>query len=240
MVLNKFRHIADKIIKSQVKFLVRIGVKPNLLSLLGVVFGIFASITFALPQFFIDSSVWAWVPPLLYFFSGYLDLIDGSVARISGTSSKFGGFLDSTLDRIGDATAIIGLMIGGMLWSQNWPWHTLINNLLGYFSLTVTILISYSRSRAENEGVIMKGVGLMERAERFFALLGAFIIEAILRAVVPSYNNVFFPIFFCIYLLLCIYTVIARIIHSYKWLNNKVSKRYLEKHGITLEDNKED
>jgi len=232
MVLNRFRHIADKITKSQVKFFVRIGIKPNALSIIGLAFGIFASITFALPQYFIDTAVWAWVPPVLYFLSGYFDLIDGSVARITGTSSKFGGFLDSTLDRIGDSAAIIGIMIGNMLWVGNLQ----VNYVIGFIAICVTILISYTRSRAENEGVIMKGVGLMERGERFFALLGGLIVEAILRGTVPQYNQYFFPIFFCIYLFLCFFTVMQRIIHSYKWLTGKISSKYLEKHNISLDE----
>lgn len=232
MVLNRFRHIADKIVSSQVKFLVRIGVKPNFLSVLGLFFGMFAAVTLALPDVFINSLVWPWVPPLLYFISGYLDLIDGGVARASGKSSSFGGFLDSTLDRVGDAAIIIGLMIGNMLWVD----HSMLNYIIGFITLTITILISYTRSRAENEGVLMKGVGLMERAERFFALWGGIIIEAILRSVISVYNNIFFPIFFCVYLLLCIYTVIARIIHSYKWLTGKVSEKYLKKHNITIDE----
>ena len=238
MVLNKFRYIADRIVSSQVKLLVRWGVHPNFLSIMGVILGIFAAVTFALPEFFINSHIWSWLPPLLFFISGYLDLIDGGVARLSGKSSEFGGFLDSTLDRIADATAIIGLMIGNMLWNPLWFGGVQLNNILGYIAMTITILISYTRSRAENSGVIMKGVGLMERGERFFALLGGFIIEAILRAFVLEYNFFFFSIFFCIYLALCIYTVIARVVHSYKWLTGKVSEKYLKKHNITLEEYK--
>jgi archaetidylinositol phosphate synthase len=219
MVLNRYREIADKITKSQVKFLVRIGVKPNMLSILGLIFGIFAAVTFALPQYFIDSKVWAWVPPVLYFFSGYLDLMDGNVARETKTSSKFGGFLDSTLDRIGDSAAIIGLMIGNMLWNGNRE----LNFVLGFLNLTLTILISYTRSRAENEGVVMKGVGLMERGERFFLILAGLIIEAILRATIPLYNQIFFVILFFVYMALCLYTVIIRVIHTYRWLTGKIS-----------------
>ena len=134
MVLNRFRHIADKITKTQVKFFVRIGIKPNALSLIGLVFGIFASVTFALPQYFIDSAIWAWVPPVLYFLSGYFDFIDGSVARITGILvPKFGGFLDSTLDRIGDSAAIIGIMIGNMLWDGKIQ----VNYIIGFLSLSV-------------------------------------------------------------------------------------------------------
>ena len=75
----------------------------------------------------------------------------------------------------------------------------------------------------------MKGVGLMERGERFFALLIGIIIEAILRGTIPQYNQYFFPIFFCIYVFLCFFTVMQRIIHSYKWLTGKVSSKYLRK-----------
>ncbi|MBN2155961.1 MAG: CDP-alcohol phosphatidyltransferase family protein [Candidatus Lokiarchaeota archaeon] len=219
MVLNKFRHIADKIISSQVKFLVRIGIKPNILSFLGMGFAILAGICFALPQYFIDS-IWGWVPPSLFFISGYLDLIDGGVARESGSISKFGGFLDSTLDRFGDSAILIGLMLGNMYWNISWGGGLQINNVLGYIGLSISIVISYTRSRAENEGVKMEGIGLMERGERFFFLLIGYIIEAILRGLIPSYNGLFFSIIFCIYLILCIYTVIVRIIHSYKWLSN--------------------
>ncbi len=232
MVLNKFRHIADKIISSQVNLLVRLGVKPNFLSFVGLLFGIFASVCFALPQYFITPA-WGWLAPLLFFISGYLDLIDGGVARVSGNSTKFGGFLDSTLDRIGDAAVVIGLMVGQFLWNPTWWGGIHLNHVLGYLSLTITILISYTRSRAENEGVVMKGVGLMERGERFFAIFFAYIIELILRLLVIPYQGWFFAIFFCAYLILCIYTVIIRIIHSYKWLSGKVSEKYLKKHKIT-------
>jgi archaetidylinositol phosphate synthase len=228
MVLNRFRHIADKITKSQVKFLVRIGVKPNVLSILGIIFGIFAAITFALPHYFIDSIVWAWLPPFLYFLSGYLDLMDGNVARETKASTKFGGFLDSTLDRIGDAAAIVGLMIGNMLWIGDQE----INYILGFLNVTVTILISYTRSRAENEGVVMKGVGFMERGERFFIILAGLIIEAILRATIPQYRHIFFPILFLLYLVLCLYTVIIRVIHTYRWLTGRISTEHPKKHNV--------
>jgi archaetidylinositol phosphate synthase len=232
MVLNRFREFADKLTKSQVKFFVHIGIKPNTLSIIGLAFGICAAVTFALPEIFMNSKIWSWIPPLLYFLSGYLDLIDGSVARITGTSSKFGGFLDSTLDRIGDAAAIVGIMIGNLLWVGD----VRIGYLIGFISICITILISYTRSRAENEGVIMKGVGLMERGERFFALLGGIILETILRGTIPRYNHLFFPIFYCVYVFSCIFTVMQRIIHSYKWLTGNISSKYLKKHNITLDE----
>ena len=73
-------------------------------------------------------------------------------------------------------------MIGKMLWVDD----VRVGYTIGFIAISITILISYTRSRAENEGVIMKGVGLMERGERFFALLGGFIIETILRGTVPQ------------------------------------------------------
>jgi archaetidylinositol phosphate synthase len=221
MVLNKFRPVADKIISSQVSLLVRIGVKPNLLSFIGLIFAIFASLCFAIPQYFI-SVEWGWVAPFLYFLSGYLDLLDGGVARVSNNSTKFGGFLDSTLDRIADSAILVGLMIGNFLWNDLWWGGSSLNYVLGYLALTITILISYTRSRAENEGVPMKSIGLMERGERFFSIFFAYIIELILRLLVFDYNGGFFPIFFLVYILLCTYTVVIRIVYSYRFLTGKI------------------
>ena len=87
------------------------------------------------------------------------------VARKTGQTSKFGGFLDSTLDRISDSVIVLGLIWSG---EMIWPWDFKINCLIGFISMGTMLLISYTRSRAEIEGVIMKGIGFMERAETRF------------------------------------------------------------------------
>jgi CDP-diacylglycerol--glycerol-3-phosphate 3-phosphatidyltransferase len=95
--------------------------------------------------------------------TGLHDLLDGPVAKASGTSSTRGAFFDSVTDRVADA-----LMLGGVSWylMDTHPGHLA---LLPFAILGVTSLISYQRAKAESLGIRAKG-GLMERAERMILL----------------------------------------------------------------------
>ena len=135
----------------------RLGVSANFLTFLGLFLALCASWFIFKGSFFIAGAV--------LLLSGLFDLLDGAVARASGTPSKFGGILDSSLDRYGD-----GLIMGGVVFfyaELNQPLYMAlgISALLGFFS------ISYVRARAECE---MKNcrVGFWERGERivFIAL----------------------------------------------------------------------
>ncbi|MHA1339355.1 MAG: CDP-alcohol phosphatidyltransferase family protein [Promethearchaeota archaeon] len=239
MVLNKFRYISEKYIDKPVDWLIRHKVSPNTLTLIGFCISIIAAIGYAFPDIFIYRWYLAWFPCLLFFLSGYFDVLDGGVARKGGLESKFGAFLDSTLDRLSDSIIVLGLMHGRMFWR----WDKGINDLLGFLILISTLMISYTRSRAENEGIVMKGVGWMERAERVFIIMGAYIIESCFKndelinfgIYTPSnpYTYWFFPIFSIVYLVLLVITVIQRILHAYKWTTGKISKKYLEKYQLT-------
>jgi archaetidylinositol phosphate synthase len=234
MVLNNKRHLVARFLDKPIDFCIKHKITPNQISVAGFLVSSLAAACFAFPHIFLYT-LWfgwlhlAWVPPVLFLFSGYLDLLDGSLARKTGSTSKFGGFLDSTLDRISDAVIIIGLMAGGMLWPNQQ-----INILIAFIALSVSIMISYTRSRAELEGVIMKGIGIMERAERLIALWVAYIIEASiffwwsLFPIFPERFIWFFPIFFLVFTILCIQTLMARIIWTYKWLNNKMPEKVAE------------
>lgn len=239
MVLNKFRHISDRLIEKPVNWCVERDISPNTITFLGFIVSCIAAVGYALPDIFIYRWYLGGFPVVLFFLAGALDVLDGGVARKTGSASKFGGFLDSTLDRLSDAVIILGLMLGEMLWLNN----RIINDLLGFIAISIMILISYTRSRAELEGVVMKGVGLMERAERVFLIMFGYIIESWINMgeiteIGPfsssnPYNGGFFPIFFLVFIGLCVETLIVRIRHSYKWLSGTVSTKYLEKHELT-------
>jgi phosphatidylglycerophosphate synthase len=83
-------------------------------------------------------------------------------------------------------------------------------------------MISYTRSRAEVEGVNMKGVGLMERAERMLILIFGLILEAwiffLTGLIYETPFRLFFLIFMLVYLILLIYTLFQRIFHTFKEL----------------------
>ena len=86
------------------------------------------------------------------------------IKRVAKT--KTGAFLDSNLDRLSDAILILGLIYSGF-----------VNFIFGYILMFLIIMISYIRARSENEGVDMKGIGIMERAERVIILMIALNVE---------------------------------------------------------------
>jgi len=105
---------------------------------------------------------------VLLVLTGLHDLLDGPVAKASGTSSVRGAFFDSVTDRVSDA-----LILGGVAWYlvSTHPGHLV---LLPFAILGVTSLVSYQRAKAESLGITAKG-GLMERAERMILLGIAFL-----------------------------------------------------------------
>jgi CDP-diacylglycerol--glycerol-3-phosphate 3-phosphatidyltransferase len=100
---------------------------------------------------------------VLLTLTGLHDLLDGPVAKASGTSSTRGAFFDSVTDRVADA-----LILGGVAWylASTHPGHLV---LLPFAVLGATSLVSYQRAKAESLGISARG-GLMERAERMILL----------------------------------------------------------------------
>ncbi|MFB2623302.1 CDP-alcohol phosphatidyltransferase family protein [Methanothermobacter sp. KEPCO-1] len=97
---------------------------------------------------------------LLLALSGFIDVLDGAVARRRFSPTRFGGFLDSTLDRFSDGIIIIGITAGGFT-----------GILTGMLALHSSLMVSYVRARAESEGLECT-VGVAERAERLIILIG--------------------------------------------------------------------
>ena len=96
---------------------------------------------------------------ILLLTSGFCDALDGVIARIYQQASVFGGFLDSLLDRYADAAVYAGVIIGG-----------LCDPLWGLAALAGSLMVSYSRARAEAAEIKMESVGIAERAERMLIL----------------------------------------------------------------------
>lgn len=229
MVLNKYRHLLPRFTDGPVNWLIKHNVSPNQISVYGFLITVIAAVTMAFPHIFLYNNFLAWFPGLMFFISGYFDVLDGAVARKTGQVSKFGGFFDSTLDRLSDAIVILGLIYSNLIF----PWNDMINELIGFVALMTILMISYTRSRAELEGVIMKGIGVMERAERIFFILGMYIIEywvwffsKYVFYVEPV--RYVFPILFGIFTLLCIQTLRKRVSWAYKWLENKIPEEIKE------------
>jgi len=148
-----------RVIEPFIGFLVRRQVSPNTLTSIGTFCACAAGVVFASGH--IRTGGW------ILSITAVFDLADGAVARRTNRSTPFGAFYDSTLDRIAD-----GFLFGGLtFFFAASPWHRSMPMVaVGLLGMIATFAISYSRSRAENLGVGMKGVGLMERAERITLL----------------------------------------------------------------------
>ena len=91
--------------------------------------------------------------------SGFFDLVDGSVARVTKRTSKRGSFLDSTYDKVSESTIYIGVAVGA-----------LASPITCMIAISLSLLVSYVRARSESLGVPLQGIGIGERAERLLLL----------------------------------------------------------------------
>ncbi|MFX0037731.1 MAG: CDP-alcohol phosphatidyltransferase family protein [Promethearchaeota archaeon] len=216
------KEISNRYINRPVEFLIKHRFTPNKISFIGFTCFLVSSLLIAIYGLYFSIYL-SWIIPFIMGIAGAMDLFDGEVARRTNKETRAGAFLDSNLDRLSDAIFVLALIYGG-----------LVDFLLGYIILFLVIMISYIRSRAENEGVNMKGIGFMERAERILFLIFAIIIELILyfstflifnepfTTFVPFVTRVpvtpVFLISILIYTLSLLYTVIQRLSFTFKAL----------------------
>lgn len=142
--------------------LAAIGVTPNMISVVGFAGNVAAGCLAAGGHFLAAGIV-------MLIFSA-LDLLDGALARRTGTVTRFGAVFDSVLDRLSEAAVLAGLLfhfteIGG---------HTMEIALI-YAAIVGSIMVSYVRARAEGIGLELRE-GLFTRAERVILLAGALIV----------------------------------------------------------------
>ncbi len=150
-----FRKPVDKAVKPIGAFLRKTKLTPDHLTIIGLLVGVGAAVAIGFGRL--------WLGLALVILAGLPDLLDGALAKASGTSSQRGAFFDSTVDRVTDA-----LLLGGI------GWHFALTEdprlvLLPFAVASVSSLISYERAKAESLGIDAKG-GLMERAERIIAI----------------------------------------------------------------------
>ena len=150
---------ASRIIGAMVRGLARRRINPNLLTVIGVSINVVSGVLFGLGHFF-----WAGV---ILIVANLFDMLDGQVARRTRQVTRFGGFLDSTFDRISDMAAFVGLMT---FYARDTELHSTLNVLLAGLALVGSVLVSYASARAES--LIPKcDVGFLRRPERVVLLI---------------------------------------------------------------------
>ena len=150
---------AMRIINAMVRALGAAGVHPNILTAIGVTINIGCGILFGLGEFF-----WAGIVLIV---ANVFDMLDGNVARQTGNVTKFGGFLDSSLDRLSDMVAFLGIM---MFYAGNSAQHSLLNVFLAGVGMIASVMVSYTTARSEALGV-KANVGFLQRPERIVLLI---------------------------------------------------------------------
>ncbi|MCE5328163.1 MAG: CDP-alcohol phosphatidyltransferase family protein [Planctomycetaceae bacterium] len=156
------------------RFLVRMGVTPNMLTFAGMVVTAAAAVCYALGAGHryawrlgeSGPSAWLLIAGAMMYNASACDMLDGAVARIGGKATRFGAFLDSTLDRYSDFMVFAGIAV--YYARQDSPNATLV--LLAMVAFFNAFMISYSRARAEDI-IETCTVGYWQRGERSAAIL---------------------------------------------------------------------
>jgi CDP-diacylglycerol--glycerol-3-phosphate 3-phosphatidyltransferase len=152
-MLNGARPFFTRLMTPVGEALARTPITPNMVTVTGTV-GLSASVLWGYPT---GHLFWGTLVATFFVFT---DMLDGVLARIKGTSGKFGAFLDSTMDRVADAAVFSGLaawfVLGG---------HSHLMAAVSLFCLVAGALVSYVKARAEGLGTTAN-VGIAERPER--------------------------------------------------------------------------
>ena len=188
-IKDTLKHLAHTGLAPVVRLLAWAGIGPDALTVLGLVFSFFAGLAFFEGGFRLGS--------LMLLFAGLCDILDGELARTRNRVSKFGAFLDSTLDRLAEALVLLGISgfyLFNLLELVHDPSRVIDELSRGleprtYFLLSLTataaligsFMVSYTRARAEGLGLECK-VGWFERPERLLLILiaGLFGISAVM------------------------------------------------------------
>lgn len=148
-----------RIINAMVRGLASAGIPPNVLTLIGLIINLACGVLFGFGEFF-----WAGIVLIV---ANLFDMLDGNVARLSGRVTKYGGFLDSTLDRLSDMGAFLGILV---FYSRKTPEHSVVNVILAGVGMIASVLVSYTTARSEGLGV-KANVGFLQRPERVVLLI---------------------------------------------------------------------
>ena len=147
-----------RLIEPLIDWLVRHRVSPNVITTLGTVAAIISGAIFASGH--IHAAGW------FFGLTAFFDVVDGSVARRSGSATVFGAFYDSTLDRVADAAVLGGILI---FFARDTSYHSVPMVAIALLGIVGAFLTSYTRARAEPLGIDAK-VGWLQRPERVVLL----------------------------------------------------------------------
>ena len=192
-MLNNFRDGLKPTLQNIGKAFASTGLSANFWTAVGLGFAFASALVYGihLQYSFVIGGI-------LLLISGFFDIVDGQVARVTGKASKKGAFLDSVFDKIAEVAIFLGILIGN--YSEGY---------LVLLAITLSLLVSYARARAESLGVQLQGIGIGERAERLLVI-----------AIIGMAGAVFLKYAVVIVIIIAGITLIQRIVATAKKIND--------------------
>ncbi len=238
--LQKFLH---SLLNPIVRLFIAIGLTPNGVTTIGLFFNFIVAIIFiygAEKGVRGDLSYVGWAGAMIL-FAGLFDMIDGQVARIGKMTSRFGALYDSVLDRYSELIMFLGICYYLV------AHHYFVSSLIGFIGLIGSVMVSYTRARAEGLGIPCKE-GLMQRPERVIIVGGSALLCGILAHFfggnhkwyipgipVETFESIsFFTIPLAIVAILANFTAFQRLYACYAFLEKVESKAPAPKENGTV------
>jgi len=153
-MLNNLRGTLQPALEKIGKAFASTGLSPNFWTFIGLVFAIASALVYGLGIEF-----GLIIGGILLLVSGFFDMVDGQVARVTSKTSRKGSYLDSMFDKIAEVAIFLGLLIGG--YAE--PYIVML-------AITLSLLVSYARAKSDALNINLQGIGIGERAERLLII----------------------------------------------------------------------
>ncbi|MGH9920954.1 MAG: CDP-alcohol phosphatidyltransferase family protein [Nitrososphaerales archaeon] len=151
-MLDRLRGSLGNALASMGRSASKVVPSPTAWTVVGLLFAFLASVFYGVGHPFLGG--------LSLAASGFFDVLDGAVARATGRTSQRGAFLDSTLDRVSEVVVFLGILVGAYA-----------SPSLVLVTLSLSLLVSYTRAKGDALGVSLAGIGVGERSERLVVLI---------------------------------------------------------------------
>ena len=153
-MLNNLRDTLAPTLEKIGKGFAATRLSPNFWTCVGLAFALISAVVYGLGIEF-----GLIIGGILLLVSGFFDVVDGQVAKVTGKTSKKGSYFDSMFDKIAEVAIFLGILIGG--YAE--PYLVLL-------AITLSLLVSYARAKSDALNVKLQGVGIGERAERLLVI----------------------------------------------------------------------
>jgi len=153
-VLNNLREALSPALEKIGKGFAATGLSPNFWTCVGLAFALISAVVYGLGIEF-----GLIIGGILLLVSGFFDIVDGQVAKVTGKTSKKGSYFDSMFDKIAEVAIFLGILVGG--YAE--PYLVLL-------AITLSLLVSYARAKSDAINIKLQGIGIGERAERLLVI----------------------------------------------------------------------